>query len=64
MPNIISETKSTNIGLINPKEEKIIELNFLALKNGFNYLPNFKIIDCETGRKYLIVFPNKIFVEN
>lgn len=63
MPNIISETKSTNIGHINPKEIKNIELNFLALKNGFNYLPNFKIIDCETDRKYLIVFPNKIFVD-
>jgi hypothetical protein len=63
MPNIISETKAKEIGVINSKEEKIIELRFLPLKNGFNNLPNFKLIDTSADRRFLIVFPNKIYVE-
>lgn len=62
MPNIISETKTREIGVINSKEEKIIELRFLPLKNGFNNLPNFKLIDSTHDRRYLIVFPYKIHV--
>jgi len=48
--------------MINPKEIKIIELNFLALKIGFNNFPNIKILDKETGKKYLIIIENKIVV--
>ena len=62
MPNIISETKAKEIGVINPKDEKIIDLRFLALKNGFNTLPNIKLIDKIADRRYLLVCPNKIFV--
>jgi hypothetical protein len=64
MPDIISETKTMNLGIIYPKEIKNIDLNFLSLKKGFNHLPNFKILDIETGKKYLIQLKNKIFVDN
>jgi hypothetical protein len=62
MPNIISETKAKEIGVINPKDEKIIDLRFLPLKNGFNTLPNFKLIDNAADRRYLLVCPSKIYV--
>jgi len=62
MPNVISETKRKEIGVINSNDEKIIELRFLPLKNGFNNLPNFKLIDSILDRRFLIVFPYKIYV--
>lgn len=62
MPSIISETKAKEIGAINSKEEKIIVLRFLPLKNGFNTLPNFKLIDNAADRCYLLVCPCKIYV--
>lgn len=63
MPKIISETKTKEIGVINALDEKIIDLKFLPLKNGFNNLPNFKLIDSAADRRYLLVCPNKIFVK-
>lgn len=63
MPNIISETKTKELGSINPGEEKIVDLRFLPLQNGFNALPNFKLIDAEADRRFLIVSPTKIFVK-
>jgi len=63
MPNIISETKTKEIGVINAQDEKIIDLKFLPLKNGFNNLPNLKLIDFAADRRYLLVCPNKIFVK-
>ena len=64
MPNIISETKTREIGVINPKDEKIIDLRFLPLKNGFNELPHFKLIDNAADRRYLVVCPSKIYVKD
>ncbi len=64
MPSIISETKAKEIGVINPKDEKIVDLRFLPLKNGFNTLPNFKMIDNAADRRYLIVCPCKIYVRD
>jgi hypothetical protein len=62
IPAVLSETKSKNVGVINPNEEKIIELRFLPLKNGFNVLPPFGITDKNSMKKFYIVHTNKIYV--
>jgi hypothetical protein len=63
IPSIISQTKLQSFGLFNCNEDKIFNLRFLALKKGFNQLPNFSIIDYDSKRKFQIEQTNKIFVK-
>ena len=63
IPSIISQTKLQSFGLFNCNEDKIFNLRFLALKKGFNQLPNFSIIEYDTKRKFQIEQTNKIFVK-
>lgn len=62
IPSILSETKIKNIGIINPNEEKLIDLRFLPLKNGFNSLSSFNILDKNTSKRFFVVHTNKIYV--
>ena len=63
MPFIISQTKSSNLGMFNCNEDKIFKLKFLAIKLGFTQLPNFAITDTITKRRFYIVQNNKIFIQ-
>jgi hypothetical protein len=63
MPGIISQIKFQSLGMFNCNEDKIIKLNFLSTKLGFNSLPNFAITDTCSNRRFYIVQSNKIFIK-
>jgi len=63
MPTILSETKLKNIGIVNPNEEKVVDLRFLPLKNGFINLSAFTISDKNSSKKFFVVHTNKIYVK-
>jgi hypothetical protein len=63
IPSMLSETKSKDIGVINPSEEKIIDLRFLPLKNGFNNLSNMFVYDKNSNKKFFVVHTNKIYIK-
>ena len=54
--------KSKYIGILNPNEEKIIDMKFLTLKNGFKSFPSFSIFDKNSNKKFFIVHTGKIYV--
>ncbi|MCQ2820820.1 MAG: hypothetical protein MJ252_26470 [archaeon] len=62
LPVVISKTKFENFGLFNCNEDKIFNLTFFALKNGFCNLPDFLITDAISGKKFHISNSNKFFV--
>jgi len=61
--SILSETKGKVIGVLNVNEEKLLELRFLAIKNGFNSLGVMTITDQFSRIKFQIIHPNKIYVD-
>ena len=63
IPSVLSENKIKNVGNINPNEEKIIDLRFLPLKNGFINLSSFNIIDKLTKKRFFIVHTHKVYVK-
>ena len=64
MPGVISQIKFQSLGMFNCNEDKIFKLKFLATKFGFNYLPNFSIIDSLSNLRIYIVQTNKIFIND
>ena len=60
--NIISEIKFKNIGILKCNENKIFNLKFLPINKGYAILPNLKIIDKISGKIFLIIYYNKIFI--
>ena len=64
VPCILSQTKIEHLGLLDCDDEKIYNLKFLPLIQGYCYLPNLTLIDIYSERKFYIVQTNKIFVED
>ena len=60
--NIISEIKYKNIGILKCNENKIFNLKFLPLNKGYAILPNLKFIDKISGKIFLIIYYNKIYI--
>jgi hypothetical protein len=63
IPSILSETKNKVIGMINPNEEKVVDIRFLAVKKGFHSLTSFSLIERLSGKKFYFVYTNKIYVD-
>lgn len=63
MPAIISSTKFETLGMFNCNEDKLIDLNFLAIKLGVTKLPNFAITDTLSNRRFYFVPSNKIIIQ-
>ena len=62
LPDLLSEFKNYEIGLINPQKEKELILRFFPIKINYLNFPTFNVIEHLSNKNYFVLFSNKIFV--
>ena len=62
LPEILSEFKNYDIGIIESGKEKEIILRFYPLSINFLSFPQFKIKEHLNNKEFLVIFSNKIFI--
>ena len=62
LPDLLSEFKNYEIGLINPQKEKELILRFFPIKINYLNFPTFNVIEHLSNKNYFVLFFNKIFV--
>ena len=62
LPDLLSEFKNYEIGLINPEKEKELILRFFPIKINYLNFPTFNVIEHLSNKNYFVLFSNKIFV--
>ena len=62
LPEILSEFKNYDIGVIESGKEKEIILRFYPLSINFLSFPQFKIKEHLYNKEFLVIFSNKIFI--
>jgi len=62
IPSMLSEYRYKKIGDVEPHQNRLVEVNFLPVKDGFNDLPSIAFVDRANEMVYSSISSNRIYV--